>query len=513
MTTPSAAGTAIRPGVLTAVVCLALATVVAAMSSLNVALPDIARSTQASQTQLSWIIDSYALVFAALLLPAGAIGDRYGRRRALLIGLALFGLGSALAMTADSATELIALRALLGVGAALVMPATLSTITSTFSAADRTRAVGVWAGVAGGSAVLGLLCSGLLLEAWSWQSVFGLNVALATVAGLATWRLVPESADPEAPALDVGGAIISILGLVALVYSIIEAPEHGWTSARTIGGIALGLVILAGFVVHELRHPTPMLDPRVFTHRALAAGSLSIFVQFFAFFGFIFVILQYLQLVRGDSALVSALSMLPMAACMIPAARLSPKIVEHAGARRVCVAGLILMAAGFVVLAQLGAGSSYWAVLGGLLPLGLGMGAAMTPATSAITSALPSAQQGVASAINDLARELGGALGIAVIGSVLSSGYRSNLDLSGSGVPEQAADAARESLAGALHVGGPLAQQAHLAFLDGLQSAFLVAAVAVVLAAIAVGRLIPSPAARHTASDLVHDDAAAQSST
>ena len=212
-------------GAVTGVVCVALAAVVSAMVSLNVALPDIARDTHATQTQLLWVIDAYSLVFAALLLPGGALGDRYGRRFALLAGLVIFGVGSALAMAASSAAELIALRSVLGVGAALVMPATLSTITGTFPPAERTRAVSMWAAVAGGAAILGLLASGLLLAAFSWRSIFGFNVVLAAFALAGTLRLVPESADPDAPRVDVGGAVLAILALVALVFSVIEAPR------------------------------------------------------------------------------------------------------------------------------------------------------------------------------------------------------------------------------------------------------------------------------------------------
>ena len=349
-----------RAGPVTAVVCLALAAVVAAMSSLNVALPDIARATHASQTQLAWIIDAYSLAFASLLLPAGAVGDRYGRRLALILGLSVFGAASAVAMTAHSATELIGLRAVIGAGAALVMPATLSTITGTFAADQRTRAVSVWAAVAGGSALLGLLVAGTILEVWSWPAVFGLNVVLAAAAIAGTVRFVPESADPDTPRLDLGGALLAVLGLVALVYSIIEAPTQGWTSVRTLAGLAAGLVILAGFVAWELRRRAPMIDPRVFARPALAAGSLSIFVQFFAFFGFIFIVLQYLQLIRGDSGLVSAVSMLPMAAVMLPTSRLAPALVARLGTRAACAAGLALMATGLVVLSQLTATSGYW---------------------------------------------------------------------------------------------------------------------------------------------------------
>jgi EmrB/QacA subfamily drug resistance transporter len=478
-----------RTGPITVVVCIALAAVVSAMASLNVALPDIARSTHAAQTQLAWVIDAYSLVFAALLLPAGAIGDRYGRRRALIIGLAVFGAGSLVAMTAGSAPQLIALRAVLGLGAALVMPATLSTITGTFPAAQRTRAVSVWAAVAGGSAVLGLLSSGVLLEFWSWRSVFALNVVLAIVALAGTLRFVPESADPNAPRLDFGGAVLAVAGLVVLVFSIIEAPDQGWLSTRTLLGAGLGLVILVGFVAFELRQQHPLLDPRIFRHRSLSAGSLSIFVQFFAFFGFIFIVLQYLQIVRGDSALVSAVSMLPMAAAMMPTARLSPTLVSRFGSRAVCGSGLLLIAAGLVVLSQLDGSSSYLLILLGLLPLGVGMGAAMTPATSAITEALPAAQQGVASALNDLSRELGGALGIAVLGSISTAVYRQQLALPG--LPAAIAGKAKDSFALATHLGGATAQHANVAYVDGLRTALLVAAALLVVAAVSVVSLLP----------------------
>jgi EmrB/QacA subfamily drug resistance transporter len=497
--TPAAPVAPTRPvnhRALTVVVCIALATVVAAMSSLNVALPDIARSTHASGTQLTWIVDAYSLFFAALLLPAGALGDRFGRRRTLLIGLVVFGVGSAVAMTVSGARELIALRAVLGLGAALVMPATLSTITGTLPPAERTKAVSIWAGVAGASAILGVLASGTLLEFFSWRSVFALNVVLAAVAIIGTLRVVPESADPDAPHMDVGGALIAVAGLFVLVYSIIEAPTHGWTDARTLVGLTTGTLVLIGFVLFERRTAEPMLDPKIFTHRGLAAGSLSIFVQFFAFFGFIFVILQYLQLARGDSPLTSAVSMLPMALTMMPAARLVPRLVEHVGAKLVCSTGLLLVAGGLFVIAQVDATSSYWLLLCGLLPLGAGMGAAMTPATSAITEALPASQQGVGSAVNDLSRELGGAIGIAVVGSVLSSVYQSSFTMPHlAGQPHGAAAAlaakADESFAIASHLGGPIAQAGTSAFVDGLHLGLLICSGAAVVAAVLVAVLLP----------------------
>jgi len=472
-----------------AVICVALAAVVSAVASLNVAIPSVARDIHATQTQLSWVIDAYALVFAALLLPGGALGDRYGRRRALLAGLAIFGAGSAAAMAVSDPGWLIVIRAILGIGAALVMPATLSTITSTFPAEQKARAVGTWAGVAGASAILGLLASGVLLELWSWRAVFGLNVVLAVVGIVGTLRVIPESADPDAPRLDVVGALIAAAGLGIVVYSIIGAPTDGWTSTRTLLGIAIGLTVLAGFVGWEFTRENPLLDPRLFSHRAFAAGTLSITVQFFAFFGFVFIMLQYLQLVRGGSPLIAALSLIPMALAMMPSARIvAPRLAAHVGTRQVTVLGLVLLAGGLVVLSLLDPDSSYWMLLAGLLPLGAGMGLAMTPATAAVTDALPPAKQGIGSAMNDLARELGGALGIAVLGSVLQSTYRDHLQLPG--VPQSVTEHARSSIALARQFGPEVANRASVAFTDGMRSALIAGAVAIAAAAVVVAILL-----------------------
>jgi EmrB/QacA subfamily drug resistance transporter len=473
-----------RHGVITAVVCVALAAVVSAMASLNVALPDIARDTHASQTDLVWVIDAYSLAFASLLLPAGALGDRFGRRLALIVGLVIFGGGSAVAMTASSAAELIALRAVLGVGAALVMPATLSTITSTFPDDKRTKAVSMWAAVAGGAALLGLLVSGALLAVFSWPSVFGLNVVLSAIALIGTLRYVPESADPNTPRLDVGGAVIAVLALVALVYSVIEAPVHGWLAARTVVGLALAVVLLAAFTVWELHREHPLLDPRVFRNRSLSSGSLSIFVQFFAFFGYAFTILQYLQLARGYTPLLAALTVLPMALAIMPISRLAPRLTDRFGTRWMCAAGLTLIAGGLVVMAQLGEHTPYWLMLGGLLLIGTGMGAAMTPATSAITEALPKAQQGVGSALNDLSREVGGAIGIAVVGSILAASYRTHVNVAG--LPAHVATKVKSSFAIATHLPAPIPDRAHAAFVSAMHISLLAAAGVAIVAAFGV---------------------------
>ena len=488
---PSAFETAKKPinrSVVTIVVCIALGAVSAAMASLNVAIPDLVRSTHATQTQLEWIIDAYLLVFSVMLLAAGALGDRYGRRKALIAGLVIFGGASAVAMAVSSANELIVLRGLIGFGAAFVMPATLSTITGTFPPAERAKAVSVWAAVAGGSAILGLLCCGVLLEWFSWRSAFAVNVVLAIIALAGTFRFVPESSEADAPALDKGGALLAMVGLVALVFSIIEAPDAGWASTRTLGGLAAGMVALAVFVLYEFHQKHPLLDPRLFTNRRLSAGSLSICIQFFAFFGFTFVSLQYLEGVRGYTALIAALSVLPLSATMMPAARLTPRLVARFGARSVCVTGLLLCAVGLFILSRIGTDTPYWLMLAGLVPLGIGMGAAMTPATTAITEALPQAEQGVGSALNDLSREVGGALGTAVIGSVVTAVYSSSLQIPGAPAPLVAK--ARSSFAVAIHAGGSTGVHAQSAFVDGIHAGLLYAAGAAIIAACSVAILL-----------------------
>jgi MFS family permease len=316
--------------------------------------------------------------------------------------------------------------------------------------------------------------------------------------------------------VDVVGAVLTVAGLGALVYSVIEAPEHGWGSTRTLVGMALGLLVLAAFVAWELRHPHPLLDPRLFRHKAFAAGSVSTTLQFFAFFGFIFVTMQYLQLVRGDSALLAAVSVLPMSAAMIPSARLAPRLVARRGARGPWTVGLLLVTTGLVVLAQLDAGSSYWLVAGGLVPLGAGMGLATTPATAAITDALPPRLQNVGSAVNDLSRELGGALGIAVLGSLMSAQYRDELDTDG--LPAPVAHAARSSLAAANHIGQAtgnpaLIERARDAFASGMHLALVSGAATTLLAAVVVTLLLrrngkPGTTAVETQTDAADHDTA-----
>lgn len=481
-----------------AVVAVALMTVVSAVSGLNVALPDLARSTGASQSELTWIVDAYTVVFAGLLMFAGALGDRFGRKLLLAAGLVVFGVAAGLAMFTDDPGLLIVLRAAMGAGAAAIMPTTLSVITTSFPEAERPRAIGVWVGVAGGGAVLGLFASGLLLEYFAWNSFFALNVALAVLALIGTLAVVPDSRDPGQPALDVRGAVLSLVAVAGVVAGIIEGPERGWTDTLTLGLLGTGVAAGVSFVAWELRAAHPLLDPRLFRLPLFGAGALAIAAQFFASFGFFFTALQYLQFVAGYSPLKAAVALLPLPIVLIPLARNAPRIAAKVGFSRITPLGLLLSGAGLVVLSQVGVELTYWHFAAGLMVFAMGMALAGTPSTTAITSSLPPSKQGVASAVNDTARELGSAVGIAILGSALNQAYRDSIApvLAGiQGLPDQVAEAALRSVAftssdqvaGLGDVGAQLVVQARAAFVDGVSAALLTAAVVCGLAAVVVG--------------------------
>jgi EmrB/QacA subfamily drug resistance transporter len=476
-----------------AVLCLSLVIIVLGNTVLNVAIPTLVEDLKASQTQLQWIVDAYSLVFAGLLMTGGALGDRFGRKGMLQLGLVIFGVASLVSTQANGANYLIITRAVMGMGAALVMPATLSILTNVFPPHERARAIAIWAGLAGAGGAIGPISGGFLLKHYYWGSVFYVNVLVVVIALVVGALIVPSSKDPEQSPLDPPGALLSILGLGTVLYAIIEGPNHGWASGTTIGTFVAGLAFLVAFGVWELRTAHPMLDLRFFEDRRFSASSVSIMLIFFSLFGVFFLVTQYLQLVKGYTALEAGVRTLPQAIAMMFLAPLSARVVERLGARTVVTAGLGFVTLALLLLSRLTEASSYWQFLAILLIMAVGMGSVMPPATALIMSSLPLGKAGVGSAVNDTTRELGGALGVAVLGSVLTSVYKSNLHVEALHLlPAQAAQATA-SLGGALGVQhlGPVAEAAKSAFMDGMSAAAIAGAVVTALATLLAWRFIP----------------------
>ncbi|MEO6629930.1 MAG: MFS transporter [Aquihabitans sp.] len=430
------------------VLCMSLVLTVAGNASLNVALPDIQTRLGSSPSALQWIVNAYGLVFAGLLLPAGALADRFGRKTSLQGGLILFAMAALAAVFSSQTWHLIACRALMGVGAAFIMPATLSILTNVFhDPHERRKAIAIWAGFAGLGGSIGTVVSGLLLSKHSWASTFMVNVPICAVALLAGLWLVPNSADPHEAVLDPPGALLAVVGLGALLYGIIEAPEHGWLSAETLGVLALAVVFLFAFVRWELHTAHPMLDVRLFKDRSFSIGSSTITLQFMAMFGLYFTLAQYLQLAHGYSALETAFIALPVGVFSMIGAPLSARNVARNGPRRVVGAGLLVSGAGLLVLGITASSTvSVLVLLVGFALVGLGNGQTTAPSTTLIMSSVPRAKSGVGSAVNDLSRELGGALGIAVLGSVMASIYQSDIVHRLATLPAGVRDHARSSI-------------------------------------------------------------------
>ena len=485
--------------------CLALTLVLAANASLTVALPEIARTTGATQTQLTWVINGYALLFAALLLPAGLAADRFGRRPALALGLGVFGVASLVSAYVDSPGWLIALRVVAGIGATLVMPATLSVLTDAYPPERRAAAVAVWAGVSGAGVLLGMLAGGVLLE-WFWwgsvQLVFGLA---AVVLALVCLAAVPSYRNPRLH-LDPLGALCAVVALGALTYGIIEAPELGWTDSRTVTGLVVGVLGIAAFVLVELRGRDPLLDVRLFRYRGLSVGSAMIVLQFVAVLGLLIFLPQYLQSVRGNTPLGAAVMIMPLAVGIMPASQLAPALVARLGDRVVVSIGMAVTGIGYAYLATLSQDGPYWLIAVGLIASGAGFGLATAPATALILNGLPDDRRTLASAVNDTAREVGGAIGIAVFATVLSTVYRNAAEDFTRGVPGEAATVATDGVNGAVAVadrlgpaGPALADAARAGFYDGYQAALVVGAGVLLLGAALCAAFAP----RRTAGSAV----------
>ncbi|HLI56561.1 MAG TPA: MFS transporter, partial [Actinomycetota bacterium] len=411
-----------------AALCFSLLIIGMDLTILNVALPTLARDLHAGTSSLQWMVDAYTLVYASMLLTTGSLGDRFGRKGALNIGLVIFGLGSLASAFSGSANLLIACRALMGLGGCLIMPATLSILTNVFTDhRERAKAIGFWAAVAGLGIVAGPTLGGILLQHFWWGSVFLINVPVVAIALIAGKFVVPTSKDPNATPLDPVGTVLSVVGLSLVLYAIIESPTVGMGSASVIGTLVAGLAVIGGFVAWELHTDHPMLDVRFFEDRRFTAASLTITLAFFALNGLMFFLTQYLQSVLGYSTLRAGLALIPVGVAMAIAAPSSAKIDARVGSKITVFVGMLIAASGVGVLGLARADSPYTLVAVALGLLGIGGGLVMTPATNSIMGSLPLAKAGVGSAVNDTTRQVGGALGVAILGSITSAIYRSKV--------------------------------------------------------------------------------------
>ncbi|MHB1711230.1 MAG: MFS transporter [Acidimicrobiales bacterium] len=492
-----------------AVLCISLLVVSLDNTILNVALPTLVRVLHASSSQLQWIVDAYTVVFAGLVITAGSLGDRFGRRKTLFAGLALFGLGSALSAFSQSAGDLIFFRCLMGVGGAFVMPSTLSILTNVFtSPRDRAKAIGLWSGTSGLGIAVGPIIGGWLLSRFWWGSVFLVNVPIVVIGLVSIVLLVPDSADPAARRSDPLGAALSVVGLGALLFGIIEAPVDGWANASVLAGLFGGISVLAIFVVWELRCDHPMFRMHFFANARFSAASVSITLVFFSLLGAMFLLTQYLQFVLGYTALQAGVRIAPVAVMLGLGAPISSVIVRRIGTKWVVAAGLALVAVGLGLLTHLSVSSGYTPVLVAILVLGTGMGFTMAPATESIMGSLPPEEAGVGSAMNGTTIQVGGALGVAVLGSMLNQHYRAEVarHAARAHLPAAIAHEASASLGAALaiaaHVGGSagreFAQVAREAFVTGVNFADLVGVSVAVLGAIVAVAFLPSRALADT---------------
>ena len=501
-----------------AVSCLTVALVIGSMAALYTSLADLAVATEASQLQLTWIVDGYTLALACLLLPAGALGDRYGRRNVLILGLVVFSAASAIPLFLSDPVHLIAARALAGVGAAFMMPSTLSIMTSTFPVEKRGRAGGIWAGVAGAGAVLGMLCSGLLLQWWSWESIF-VAFVVAGIALLIAACTLPESRQSIRHPMDFVGSVSVATAIGLIVIALIEAPARGWTDLAVLALFAGGTLATVVFVVVELRITHPLLQLRMLADRGFGSGALSVALQFLVMFGLAFLIVQYLQLILGYGAMKSALAIAPIGLPLVVVSALTPWLGPRVGLRLLTVPGFLLIATGLYLMSLLNADAVYVEILWPLLLIGGGMGLCMAPATTAIVNATPADEQGVAAAVNDAAREVGAAIGIAIAGSVLAAGYTHEIQPILAQLPPQARDAFSDSLSAASQVARsmgsatqPFVESAEAAFLHGYSQGMFMLAAATVVSALVLALWAPerdaglpeeeaSPYGRHAKRD------------
>ena len=482
------------------VLSLSLVLIAVDTTILNVAIPTLQRELGASASGLQWIVSSYILVFAGLLLTMGFLGDRFGRKRLLQAGLVAFGIASLASAYSQTTGQLIAARAFMGIGGAMIMPATLSIIVDVFPREERAKAIGIWSAVAGIGVPMGMVVGGWLLESLWWGSVFLINIPIGIVVLAAGFFLVPNSRDPAPRKIDIPGAVLSTSALSVLLYSIIEAPGQGWLNPLVLGGFALAFALGVAFVLYELRSNHPMLDIRLFRSARLSSGAIAISFAFLAMLGMIFLFTQYLQLVREFSPLEAGLGMVPLALGFMIGGGSSAILVSKLGTKSVVTGGLMVIGATLAAFVFLDEATAYWLSAVGLAFLGFGMGTTMAPATDAVMGSVPEANAGVGSALNDVTRNVGGALGIGIMGSVFTSTYGASVSSAVGSLSADDAEAAKNSLGAAVQIaadlgssaGDALIAAANSAFLDGFGIAMAVAASIAFVGALIVVRFMPA---------------------
>ena len=477
---------------------------------LNVAIPTLQTQFSASASQLQWMVDSYILVFAGLLLAMGGLGDRFGRARLLRVGLVIFGASALGASFATSSGQVVAARAFMGVGGAMIMPSTLSIIIDVFKGPERARAISIWTATAGVGIGLGPLIGGLLIEYLSWNWVFLVNLPIVAIALLAGWWLVPESRDPEPKPIDFLGAGLSTAAIAALIVAIIEAPAQGWGSPWILTGFAVSAALTGLFAWREMTTAYPLLDFSVFRKRRFSLGAGSISIASFGLMGLVFGFTQYMQFVKDYSALEAGVRLLPLAAGIVVGARGGEKLNSRFGTRAVVTSALVLLALTFgSVNFIFGVDSAYWLIGLAVFLISAAMGSIMAPSTNAVMGAIPEHKAGVGSAMNDVTRQVGGAFGIAIIRSVLNSIYSSRIEStveSIAALPAQAAAASVDSVGAALRTaaslptadGVLLASEARAAFTDAFGLAVLIGAGMALAGAVLVWRFMPAVEAVET---------------
>lgn len=499
-----------------AVLCVSLLIVSLDNTILNVALPVMVRTMHASSTQLQWIVDAYAIVFAGLLLVAGSLGDRWGRKWIFVTGLALFAAGSAAAAFSGTPDRLIAARAFMGIGAAAIMPSTLSILANVFTAEhDRARAIGIWSGTTGLGVAVGPVVGGWLLAHYWWGSVFLVNVPIAALGLVATLWLVPNSKNPMSKRPDPIGSGLSVVGMALLLWGIIESSNRSWSSPLVIGAVVAAVVVLTVFARWELRSTHPMLELSFFRSRRFSAAVGAMGLVIFALMGGLFLLTQYLQFSLGYTPLQTGLRIAPIAAVLLVVAPLSSLIVRFLGTKPVVGTGMALIAVGLALLSRVTVHGTYLEALPAFLCMGLGVGLAFAPCTESVMGSLPPEQAGVGSATNGASLQVGGALGVAVLGSLLNTRYQSHMApvLAHYPIPKPILSLITGSLGGALGVahsvggtlGASLATFARVSFISGMDLAVTAGAAVVGVAAVVVVFVLPSRSAHAVNSKEAHE--------